>query len=307
MNVIVFDLEWNQPVNGQRDTISEIPFEVIEIGAVKFNFRKGIIDNFSELIKPTVYKDLHYIIRKIVNVTNKDLKDARVFRAVQTDFLKWCGKRYIFCTWGELDLLEIQRNMNFYRMKSFDKKPFAYLDAQKLFSICFEDGKSKRTLSYAVDYLGIEKELPFHRAHSDAYYTAKVLEKIDKYVIKNYVSYDTYTLPQTRKDEIRHRFPNYYKYISRIFENKTEALADKEVCSTDCYICKKKTKPVVEMFTNNGKQYYNVYFCKKHGFQKSKIRVKKVGNKGVYIVKTMKMIKREAVNQIKLSSEKKDE
>ena len=35
MNYIVFDLEWNQSNTGQE--IKEIPFEIIEIGAVKLD------------------------------------------------------------------------------------------------------------------------------------------------------------------------------------------------------------------------------------------------------------------------------
>ena len=34
MDYIVFDLEWNQSSDGQEKEIKEIPFEIIEIGAV---------------------------------------------------------------------------------------------------------------------------------------------------------------------------------------------------------------------------------------------------------------------------------
>ena len=35
MNYIVFDLEWNQSPNGKEDSVEHLPFEIIEIGAVK--------------------------------------------------------------------------------------------------------------------------------------------------------------------------------------------------------------------------------------------------------------------------------
>ena len=238
---------------------------------------------------------------------NKDLKDARGFREVTKDFQKFCGNRYIFCTWGELDLLELQRNMKFYHMGSFSDRPFKYLDAQKLFSICFEDGKSRRTLIYAVEFLGIEKSKPFHRAFSDAYYTAKVLEKIDDYVIDKYVSFDIFERAKNKRNEIKHYFPNYFKYISMEYNNKTELFNDRDVSSTKCYLCNRKTQSIVDTFTNNGKHYYGVGYCKRHGYIKSKIRIKRTEEKNVYVVKTMKIVKREVVNQIKLQSEKIEE
>ena len=37
MNYIVFDLEWNQSAEGKECSVEHMPFEIIEIGAVKLN------------------------------------------------------------------------------------------------------------------------------------------------------------------------------------------------------------------------------------------------------------------------------
>ena len=37
MNYIVFDLEWNQNPAGKKSRNDRLPFEIIEIGAVKVN------------------------------------------------------------------------------------------------------------------------------------------------------------------------------------------------------------------------------------------------------------------------------
>ena len=37
MNYIVLDLEWNQSDTGNETATKEIPFEIIDIGAVKLN------------------------------------------------------------------------------------------------------------------------------------------------------------------------------------------------------------------------------------------------------------------------------
>ena len=47
MNYIVFDLEWNQSPGGKRWSNSRLPFEIIEIGAIKLNEEKEIVDRSS--------------------------------------------------------------------------------------------------------------------------------------------------------------------------------------------------------------------------------------------------------------------
>ena len=43
MNYIVFDLEWNQPADGKKNSERKLLFEIIEIGAVKLNEKREII------------------------------------------------------------------------------------------------------------------------------------------------------------------------------------------------------------------------------------------------------------------------
>ena len=40
MNYIVFDLEWNQNPSGKKTRNDRLPFEIIEIGAVKSKQQK---------------------------------------------------------------------------------------------------------------------------------------------------------------------------------------------------------------------------------------------------------------------------
>ena len=43
-NFIVFDLEWNQNPGGKEASVERLPFEIFEIGAVKLNSERQIID-----------------------------------------------------------------------------------------------------------------------------------------------------------------------------------------------------------------------------------------------------------------------
>lgn len=303
MNYIVIDLEWNQDAEGKHGKKHEkLPFEIIEIGAIKLDEQKNTVGQFHELIRPVVYKSMHHITENMVHIHMEDLQRGKTFPQVVKKFLNWCGEDIIFCTWGNLDLIELQRNMKYYHLPLLSDAPFPFLDIQKLFSIAFEDGKSRRSLEYAVDYLQIEKDIPFHRAFSDAYYTARVLEKIAKDT-EDYCSYDVCNLPAEKEMEIYKTFADYSKYISREFEDKTVAIADREVLSTRCYICNRPTKRKIKWFTPNGKHYYSVSCCDRHGYLKGKIRIKKpifrsTNSEAVYVVKTLKLIPIEKVDEI---------
>ncbi len=300
MDYIIFDLEWNQcNVNKEKEG-ENLPFEIIEIGAVKLNDDRNMISEFSELIKPQIYQKIHYITSKLIHIQMEELEKGKPFVDVINQFLEWCGDDCIFCTWGPLDLLELQRNMQYYGMKPLSDRPLKFYDVQKLFSIAYEDKKSRRTLEYAIDMLDIKKDIPFHRAFSDAYYTAKVFDHIEDPIALEKVSFDTFSLPQTKKDEIHIVFDEYAKYISRKFVDKGKLLLDKEVLSTKCYLCNKNLKKKMKWFTPNGKHYYAVSYCFRHGYMKSKIRIKKAENGGVYAIKTNKLITQAEVrNMIK--------
>jgi hypothetical protein len=178
-------------------------------------------------------------------------------------------------------------------------KPFAFLDVQKLFSIAYEDRKTRRALEYAIDYLKIEKDIPFHRAFSDAYYTAKVLSCIiekDENVLRN-VSYDIFNPPLKREDEVKVQFDTYFKYISRVFQDKKEAFADKEVISSKCYLCHCNLRKKIRWFSPNARHYYCVAYCDKHGYLKGKIRIRKT-EEGIFVVKTTKLIQPDEMERI---------
>ena len=302
MDYIVLDLEWNQSNTGEEPEVKEIPFEIIDIGAIKLNSEKMMIDEFNQLVKPAVYQHMHKITSNLIHLHMKDLQKGRPFVEVMGDFLSWCGEDYIFCTWGPLDLYELQRNMRYYHMEPLAGKPICFLDVQKLFSIAFEDKKQRRSLEYAIDYLKIEKDIPFHRAFSDAYYTARILSCLEEEILENY-SIDTYILPKNRQEEIHVMFHDYMKYISREFPDKQRALEDREVISTKCYLCHKNLRKKIRWFSPNGKHYYSVSHCPVHGYMKSKIRIRKSESDSIYVIKTSKFISEEDCQKILLKRE----
>lgn len=301
MKYIVLDLEWNQSNTGMEEEVEKLPFEIIEIGAIKLNDDCVMMGEFSELIRPQVYHEMHHITSKLIHMQMQELERGKPFREVAEHFLEWCGEEaYLFCTWGGADLTEFQRNLRFYDMTPLSDRPIRFLDVQKLFSIAYEDRKSRRALEYAVDFLEIEKDIPFHRAFSDAYYTAKVFAHMvqEKPEITDYVSFDLFHAPKDRAAEVKIQFGTYEKYISREFADKSQAMADKEVSSSKCYLCHRNLRKKLKWFTPNGKHYYCLAYCETHGYLKGKIRIRKTDEGKTYVVKTTKLITDEAAEDL---------
>lgn len=298
-NYIVLDLEWNQASTKEKE-VKKLMFEILEIGAVKVSEDGRILDIFSSMIRPQVYKTLHYMTKKIVHFDIKDLASEPVFPTVMKNFLKWCGPDPIFCTWGTSDMTELQRNMAYYHMKPLSEGPLMYLDVQKLFSLDFEDGKKRRSLESAVEFFEMEQKEEFHSALSDAKYTADIFTRIVGSEVMAYHSYDNFYLPRDKAGEIHVKFPTYTKYISRIFKNKNVAIADREVSSLKCSVCNKNTKRIIRWFSPNGGRFYLcIGDCPEHGYIKAKSRMKKLEGEQVYVVKTVKPVSDEIADDIK--------
>lgn len=302
MNYIVMDLEWNQSNTGTEEEIAVLPFEIIEIGAVKLDHSGFALGEFSELIRPVVYPEMHKITSRLIHLQTQELEKGATFTAAAERFLEWCGEgEYTFCTWGSADLTELQRNMKFYHLTPLAGGPIAFLDVQKLFSLAFEDGKTRKSLEHAIDFLELEKDIPFHRALSDASYTARILTGILKKkpeVLEN-VSYDVFWPPADKASEIKVRFDSYMKYISREFDSKEEALGDREVASSKCYLCCRNLRKKIRWFTPNGRNYYCLARCEKHGYLKGKIRIRRADSGRLYIVKTTRLISDQEADKIR--------
>ncbi|MDO4519945.1 MAG: 3'-5' exonuclease [Eubacteriales bacterium] len=299
MNKIVFDLEWNQSPKGKEYSNKHLPFEIIEIGAVKLNNENEIVDRFQCLIRPKVYTWIHSNIHEVIHLNYRELKKGLPFEQAANEFFEWCGPEHQFYVWGDQDIKELQRNLKFYGMLDLMPGPIVYYDVQKLYTIQCEGKKAMRALESAVETFRIPHEMEFHRALADAYYTALVLQKLKPELVSTMTSIDVYQNPKSKREEIHLSYPKYDKYISREFLTKEKALRDREVCSTKCPKCKKPAKRTIRWFMNNGKTGYSVSVCTEHGLVKGKNRVRKTEEGKYYIVKTLKLINETEAGEIR--------
>lgn len=303
MEYIVVDFEWNQSPYGKSASNKRLPFEIIEIGAVKLDEDGREIDRFSEVIKPKVYRKMHHVTKSLTGITEKDLNHGARFPKVLEDFMLWCGKDYMFCTWGNLDLLELQRNMKFYHLENLLPGPIKYYNVQKLFRIFYDEENSVMSLEHAIDYFRMEKKKDFHRAICDAEYTAAIFAGMDKEEAKRWYTMDYYQNPKNRKEEIKLVYDTYAKYVSKEFETKEAAMADREVRTTRCYKCGKTALKRIRWFSGKNRTYYCLAECPEHGYIRGKIRLKKTDAEKIFVVKTLRLIDGEDAEHIEAMKE----
>ena len=78
MNIVVFDLEWNQVLEG-RTRIPGLPGEIIQIGAAKIDPDANVIDTFDVYIKPVKYVKLNKHVKDLTLISEKDLEGGISF------------------------------------------------------------------------------------------------------------------------------------------------------------------------------------------------------------------------------------
>jgi len=299
MNYIVVDFEWNQSPYGKGTSKKYLPFEIIEIGAVKLDDHRQYLESFSAVIKPKVYKRLHYVTRELTGISNNELRNGEQFSHAIVDFMLWCGDEYMFCTWGNTDLIELQRNMKYYRLDDLLKGPIKYYNVQKLFrKLHTDDDTAVNSLEAVVEYFNIEKQDEFHRAICDAKYTAAIFAKMDMEKAKKLYTVDYFQNPKTKKDEIDLTYEDYNKHISREFATREEAIADRDLRKTKCYRCGKTAMKRIRWFAGKNRAYYCLAKCPLHGYIRGKIRLKKTDDDRFFAVKTLRLIDEEKAQAI---------
>ena len=300
---IVLDLEWNQSPMGKDSSADRLPCEIIEIGAVKLNSSLQIVSEFRRLIRPRVYREMHFIISEVTHMSIEELnQEGTSFMNAMKEFLEWCGTDYSLCTWGPMDLTELQRNIVYHGMEIPFGWPLLYYDVQKIYALVKGQGQ-RESLDRAVEELGLAEERPFHRALDDAYYTGRVMGAMDFYSMVEYVSVDYYRVPETEEEEIYLEFPSYAKYVSRQFEYREQVMEERRMTDMVCYKCRRMLRKKIRWFSANQKFYFCLAICPEHGLFKGKIRIKKTEDGQVYAVKTVKQVDEEGARAVEIKKE----
>lgn len=190
MNFIVFDLEWNNA--GYENRVDEqikqsLPFEIIEIGAVKFDAGLGEIGRFSELVRPVYYRRLTRYVKKVTSRTQASLKEGAPFKEVASRFFDFVGDG-ILCSWSTSDPQVLRQNTEFFGCD----RPGSWrtLDLQRYYALKVEGGdiREQRSVAHALEKLGIGDDDDLHTALGDAAAEGEILKLIGAFDLADFVS-----------------------------------------------------------------------------------------------------------------------
>ena len=178
MNYIVLDLEWNQP-RYYGETVREPVYltgEIVQIGAVKLNRRCKIKKELDLLVRPQYYRRMHRKVARITGLQNEDVKKGISFPEAFQKLKKFCGKDFVFVTWGPDDVPMLRDNLRLHGLDE-DWIPDTY-DLQVFYSHQIEGQKKQVALDVAIERLG-EKPFQAHDALCDARSTGLICRHLD--------------------------------------------------------------------------------------------------------------------------------
>ncbi len=182
MYYITLDLEWNQAYAQkalaiQRRLSCRLRGEVIQIGAVKLDKNMNICGSYQIIVKPKYYKKLHRHVSELTGISQEQMDMGTPLPEAAERFRKFCGKDFVFLTWGPDDIPMLKENFNANGMDhSWLNNTY---DLQKIFNAQTDGQNKQRSLEYAMDYYDLPMTLPAHDALNDAYFTALVAQKMN--------------------------------------------------------------------------------------------------------------------------------
>lgn len=173
MDFIVLDIEFNG-----RKFASELPMEVIEIGAVRLNPALEVVDEFSSLIKPIYFSKLNSFIKQKTGILQEDIDRAPGFVSVITDFVDWL-KRFdtpiVLVTWGGEDVKRIVFDTRMHKLDDAYWMAMPYYNLLKGF-LRAKGLTNDVSVEGALAALELAPSGTSHRALDDAKMTAEVFK-----------------------------------------------------------------------------------------------------------------------------------
>ncbi|MBR5287476.1 MAG: exonuclease domain-containing protein [Clostridia bacterium] len=270
-HLIVFDLEWNQNsyVPNHR-----MPHEIIEIGACRVNRNYEIVDTFSALIKPKLYRRLDKHIKSVTGITESELAAGGTFSDVFADFIRWCGEDSLLVTWGRDDYPVLKRNAAFFMTTMPFSPP---VDAQFIFAgAVLGDVHKQMNLHAALEKMEINPDVPAHRAVYDAECTAALLRTIDEAVA---------ALEPAQRQRLDALLVREQRIAASILRSQptqhvfqTDALMDLTLMSIACPSCGAATGFDTKWFDGGKEKYLAISTCAKHGPIYGQMHFKRVQN-----------------------------
>ena len=178
MNIIILDMEWNQPLDLKSMHREPFPFdsEIIEFGAVRLGEDLEPADEFKCYVRPQFYPFLSGSVARLTKIRPQSLEGAPLFPEACQSFLAWCGEPFCLCTWGPTDLKVLLDNMLIHGMET--PETVLSCDLQRIFGREIMRDNRQCSLEKAMELLGIRMDRA-HDALNDARNTARICQRMD--------------------------------------------------------------------------------------------------------------------------------
>ena len=261
MHYITLDLEWNQAyaekaLAVQKRLSRRLRGEVIQIGAVKLDKNMQPCGSYQVIVKPKYFKKIHKHVSVLTGITQEQMDLGAPLTEAAEKFRKWCGRNFVFLTWGPDDIPMLKENFRVHDIET------GWLDStydlQLIFNRQTGDETKQRSLEYAMEYFEIPQTLPAHDALNDAYFTALVAEKLDVIEgIKNYAQRRGSLLCDSVVGDADAGEDGYVTI--------DELLSDDAVAKAKCPICSQALSMKMKSLHTKGQRYSYLYNCKKDG------------------------------------------
>ncbi len=167
--LIFFDLEMNC-VDKKDNTLGY--WEIISLGAVKYNPNNNSLDKFYVVLKPKIQKKLSDRCKEITGLTQEEVDNGIGFKECIDLLEKWIGnEKFLFISWGREDIKALKCNSLIRGNKNqfINRVRKNYVDFQKEFSYYYKKMNQVISLSSALNCCSLEFEGKKHNALSDAY------------------------------------------------------------------------------------------------------------------------------------------
>lgn len=270
-HIIVFDLEWNQ---SSYTPNHRMPHEIIEIGACRVDRAYQVVDTFSALIQPRLYKKLDKHIRSVTGITEAELSRGGSFSDVFGAFVEWCGEDAQLVTWGRDDYPVLKRNAAFFMTPMPFEPP---IDAQLVFGgACLGSVHQQMNLHAALEKMNLSPDVPAHRAVYDAQCTAAMLAAIDEAV--NAMEPDKREQLCGVLSREKRIAASVLKSIPTRHVYQTDALCDEQLMGIACPSCGKRTAFDTPWFDSGREKYLALGVCRRHGMCYAQMHFKRAAS-----------------------------
>lgn len=275
LQYIVLDMEWNQAWPGSYAARQVLPVEIhgeiIQIGAVRLLENGRVADEFQVLVRPKYYRKLNSRVSKLTGLRDATLREEGLpFPEALRRFRQWIGGPCIFLTWGFDDIPMLEDNILLH-----DDEPdwiTQWYNAQMIFNAQLGCGTSQKSLSSAMELIGIPPSRPAHDALGDAYHTALICSRLD--MKRGIAEYEQAV--RSHKDGFHGAPPEgcIGRSVFHGYEDKAKAITAMTELKSHCPQCG-APMPNGVWIAQEGRRYMTMAECPEHGRYLIRIRLQK--------------------------------